>query len=95
MKISSLVCTSILVSIKNRFLDTSLINVDLESNYVRVTIKGKIFQVSLRDEIKIDESTSQRSMTTGHLLIIMPKLNYKVPIEMKSRPDTIRTDGKP
>lgn len=50
--------------------------VDVQPNYVRVTIKNKIFQMSLHDEVKITESTSQRSLITGHLLIIMPKLNY-------------------
>lgn len=72
-----------------------MINVDLESNYVRVTIKGKIFQISIRDEIKIEKSTSQRSMTTGHLLIVMPKVNYKAPLQMGNKTDVIREDGKP
>lgn len=57
-----------------RFLDTSLIDVDLQPKYVRVTVKQKIFQIALNDEIKISESTTQRSQMTGNLLIIMPKL---------------------
>lgn len=40
-------------------------------------MKGKIFQMALKDEVKISESTSKRSLVTGHLLIVMPKLNYK------------------
>lgn len=67
-----------------RFLDTSLIDVDVQINYVRVTIKGKVFQMALKDEIKIDESSSKRSQATGHLLIIMPKLNFnRIYFEMK------------
>lgn len=31
--------------------------------------------MALNDEVRIDESTSKRSQITGHLLIIMPKLN--------------------
>lgn len=31
--------------------------------------------MALNDEIRIDEATSQRSQTTGRLLIVMPKLN--------------------
>lgn len=61
---------------KFRHLDTSLIAVDLEVNYVRVTVKNKIFQLALVQEIKVDESSSKRSQITGDLLIIMPKLNY-------------------
>lgn len=58
-----------------RYLDTSLINVDIQPNYVRVTVKGKIFQMALNAEIRIDECSSKRSQITGHLLIVMPKLN--------------------
>lgn len=60
--------------IQKRFLDTSLIEVDVQPKYVRVTVKQKIFQMALNDEIKIAESTSQRSQITGSLLIVMPKL---------------------
>jgi protein TilB len=42
---------------------------------VRVTIKGKVFQMGLNEEVRIDECTAKRSQTTGHLLIVMPKLN--------------------
>jgi protein TilB len=63
------------LTITHRYLDTSLISVDVEANYVRVSIKGKIFQMALNDEVRIDECTSKRSQTTGHLLIKMPKLN--------------------
>lgn len=58
----------------HRFLDTSLIEVDVQPNYVRVTVKGKVFQMALGAEIRLDESTSKRSQTTGELLIVMPKL---------------------
>lgn len=57
-----------------RFLETSLIDVDVQPNYVRATIKEKIFQLSLSEEVNVSESTSKRSQTTGHLLITMPKL---------------------
>lgn len=60
---------------RHRFLDSSLIEVDAQPNYIRVTVKGKIFQMALNDEIRVDDSTSQRSQTTGNLLIVMPKLN--------------------
>ncbi len=66
---------------------------DLESNYVRVTIKEKIFQISFKDEIKIDKSTSQRSITTGHLLIVMPKVNYKAPIQLVDKRTAIISTG--
>lgn len=67
-----------------RFLDTSLIDVDVQPNYVRVSIKGKIFQMALNDEVCTDESTSKRSQTTGRLLIVMPKLKARDLIAAKS-----------
>lgn len=59
-----------------RYLDTSLIDVDAQANHIRVTVKKKIFQLALRDEIRISDSTTQRSLATGHLLIVMPKLQF-------------------
>jgi len=58
-----------------RYLDTSLIDLDVEPNYVRVTIKGKILQLALYEDVLADSSTAQRSQTTGHLIVTMPKLN--------------------
>lgn len=49
----------------------------MQVNYVRVTIKGKVFQMALNDEVRTDECTSKRSQVTGHLLITLPKLNAK------------------
>ena len=67
-----------------RFLDTSLINVDVQPNYVRVTVKGKIFQMALNNEVRIDECSSKRSQITGHLLIVMPKLNMENAVSVKN-----------
>ncbi|GFR05582.1 protein tilB homolog [Trichonephila clavata] len=58
-----------------RFLDTSLVEADVQPNYVRVKINGKYFQLLLPEEVHPDMSTSLRSQTTGHLLITMPKAN--------------------
>lgn len=39
-----------------------------------MTVKGKIFQLALNEEINISESTTKRSQMTGYLHIHMPKL---------------------
>ncbi|XP_054446073.1 dynein axonemal assembly factor 11 [Pteronotus mesoamericanus] len=57
-----------------RFMDTSLINVDVQPTYVRVTVKGKPFQLVLPAEVKPDSSFAKRSQTTGHLVVCMPKV---------------------
>jgi protein TilB len=57
-----------------RYLDTSLLDVDIQPTYVKVLIKGKIFQIVFHEEIKTESSTAQRSQTTGHLVLTMPKV---------------------
>ncbi|XP_017821076.1 dynein axonemal assembly factor 11 isoform X3 [Callithrix jacchus] len=56
-----------------RYMDTSLIDVDVQPTYVRVMIKGKPFQLVLPAEVRPDSSSAKRSQTTGHLVICMPK----------------------
>lgn len=60
-----------------RYLDTNFIQVDVQPYYVKVSIKGKVFQFVLQEEIYTDKSIAQRSQTTGHLLVTMPRVNYK------------------
>lgn len=57
-------------------LDASLLDVDVQPNYVRVTMKGKILQLSLLQEVSPDASSAKRSQTTGHLLVTMPKVDF-------------------
>ncbi|KAH8269853.1 hypothetical protein KR026_012391, partial [Drosophila bipectinata] len=57
-----------------RHLDTSLIDVDVEPFYARVTVKKKIFQIAYNEEVKPDETLVQRSQATGHLLVTLKKL---------------------
>ncbi|XP_029655079.1 protein tilB homolog [Octopus sinensis] len=61
-----------------KYLDSSLINVDIQPKYVRVLIKGKVFQLSLGMEISPTRSTCQRSKTSGYLSITMPKVGKMV-----------------
>ncbi|XP_028396014.1 protein tilB homolog [Dendronephthya gigantea] len=79
-----------------RYLDTSLINVDVQMNYVRVIVKGKIMQLALPEEIKPDSSTAKRSQVTGHLLLTMPKLKgiIRPKQERKAMPKESLNEGK-
>lgn len=45
---------------------------------MKVTVKNKIFQIVFPEEISVDKSVAQRSQTTGHLVLKMPKANYKI-----------------
>ncbi|XP_036904463.1 protein tilB homolog isoform X2 [Sturnira hondurensis] len=61
-----------------RYMDTSLINVDVQPTYVRVMVKGKPFQLVLPAEVQPDSSSAKRSQTTGHLVVCMPKVGEVV-----------------
>ena len=61
-----------------KFLDTSLLEVNLNPSWVSVRIKGKLTQMKFMEEIIVDKSVIERSQITGDLLIKMLKLtpNY-------------------
>ncbi|XP_076692262.2 dynein axonemal assembly factor 11 isoform X3 [Callospermophilus lateralis] len=61
-----------------KYMDTSLIEVDVQPTYVRVMVKGKPFQLVLPAEVKPDSSSAKRSQTTGHLVICMPKVGDRI-----------------
>ena len=56
-------------------MDTGSLNVDLEPDYVRCDIKGRVTQLLLPEEILVEKSNVQRSTTTGSLVIKCPKAN--------------------
>ncbi|XP_044540277.1 dynein axonemal assembly factor 11 [Gracilinanus agilis] len=67
-----------------RFMDTSLIDVDVQPTYVRVMVKGKPFQIVLPAEVNPDSSCAKRSQTTGHLMITMPKVGEVILVNRKA-----------
>ncbi|XP_075157394.1 touch insensitive larva B [Haematobia irritans] len=67
-----------------KYLDTSHIKVDVEINYIRVIVKGKIFQIALNEEVKPSQAVVQRSQITGELVIRAPKLNENKLLSLKS-----------
>jgi protein TilB len=56
-----------------KHLSSSLIDVDVHPTYISIVIKGKVLRLVLPAEVKSEESKAERSTTTGHLLISMPK----------------------
>ena len=56
-------------------MDTSYLDVDVQPFYVKVSIKGKILQLTLPFEVSTEKSLVKRNTTTGHLIITMPRLN--------------------
>lgn len=60
-----------------KHLDSSLIDVDVNPEWVSVIVKSKVLRLLLPAEVKVGESKAQRSKTTGHLVLIMPKVDPK------------------
>ena len=67
-----------------KFLDTNKIKVDLNPNYVRVDVNGKITQWRFENDIIVEKATVQRATTTGILEIKAPIMG------MKPREDRIK-----
>ncbi|VDM31685.1 unnamed protein product [Hydatigera taeniaeformis] len=65
-------------------MDTSLIDCDVQTNYVRVTLRNKVFQMALPEEVHPDRSSVQRSRVTGRLLVRMPKVISSSMIELRN-----------
>ncbi|CAG0890036.1 unnamed protein product [Cyprideis torosa] len=58
-----------------KHLDVSVMNVDVQPTFIRVTVRGKILQlVFLFDEVSPDRSNVMRVTSTGHLVVTMPKV---------------------
>lgn len=58
-------------------MDTSEIDVDVQPKYVRVTVRKKILQLVLEEEVKVDESNAKRLIGSKLLEITMPKVGYR------------------
>ncbi|XP_029447906.1 protein tilB homolog [Rhinatrema bivittatum] len=66
-----------------RYLDTSLVDIDVQPTYILIMVKSKPFQLVLPAEVKPDSSSAKRSQTTGHLVITMPKATEIIMTKLK------------
>ncbi|KAH8605693.1 putative Leucine rich repeat Leucine rich repeat [Trypanosoma vivax] len=55
-----------------KFLSTTLLDVQVEVNHIRVLVKGKLIQVPLARDIAPSEAAVQRASVTGELVIRVP-----------------------
>ncbi|VVC32578.1 Hypothetical protein CINCED_3A001006 [Cinara cedri] len=68
-----------------KFMDTDEIDVDVQPKYVRVTVRKKILQLVLEDEVKVDESNAKRLIGSKLLEITMPKVKQIIgPVKKQS-----------
>ncbi|GLE04334.1 hypothetical protein PINS_up013249 [Pythium insidiosum] len=56
-----------------RFLDTSLIDVDVHPSYVSMVIKNKLLRLRFPELVHSDQGKAERSKVTGTLRLTLPK----------------------
>lgn len=57
-----------------RFMDTSLVDLDVHPWYVSAVIKNKLFRIHWPEEVRADAGSAKRSASSGELVITVPKL---------------------
>ncbi|XP_015417066.1 PREDICTED: protein tilB homolog [Myotis davidii] len=82
-----------------RYMDTSLISVDVQPTYVRVTVKGKVRMpvgwLRLQSQ-PLDYASVSNPLSTGHLVVCMPKVGEvitggpRTPVSVRSTSDSSR-----
>ena len=60
-----------------KFMDTNKIKVDLQPQYIRLDINGKITQWKFEHEIIVEKAIVERSTTTGVLEVRAPILGFQ------------------
>ncbi|KAG1680975.1 hypothetical protein FOA52_009934 [Chlamydomonas sp. UWO 241] len=78
-----------------KYLDTSLIKVDVQPTFIRLLIKGRLLQLHLPCEVRTGASAAQRSNASGRLAITMPKEDPSQPVHNVAavRPRVAGTTG--
>jgi protein TilB len=61
----------------SKFLDSSLLEVEVHTDWVKITIKGKILQLRLDCPVVEHEAVCERSRSSGQLVITMLKASSK------------------
>jgi len=58
-----------------RFIDTSLVDVDVQPTHVSIVIKNKTLRLRFEDEVRPDAGKAERSKITGCLKLTIPKVD--------------------
>ena len=71
----------------SQHMDPSQYEIDVEPNYVRVTVKGKVFQLRLDAEVRCGAARAERSPATGKLTVTMPRVRRLMGLPKKCDDD--------
>eukprot|EP00741_Cyanophora_paradoxa_P008862 tig00001388_g8579.t1 len=61
-----------------KFLDTSLIEVDVHPRWLKCAAKGKVICLTWDEDVVVAKAKVLRSTTTGHLTFTLPKVNATI-----------------
>jgi len=73
----------------NRYLDVSLISIDVHPTWIRIEAKEKVLQLVLPCEVFSDDVAALRSETTGHLVVRMKMVKKERIIRFRSPADIV------
>ena len=84
----------------SQHMDPSQYEIDVEPNFVRITVKGKVFQLRLDAEVRCGAARAERSPATGKLIVTMPRVRrlrsfLKKCEEEKGKGDSKETKQRP
>ena len=68
-----------------RHLDSSLVDVDVQTRYVSIVVKGKTLRLETPEEVRPDAGKAERSTTTGELKLTLPKAKARDAAGFESR----------
>lgn len=68
-----------------RFLDTSLIDVDVHPAYVSIVAKNKLLRLRFPERVHSDAGTAERSKVTGTLRLTLPKAHVSATQQLRAQ----------
>ncbi|KAJ0402508.1 hypothetical protein ATCC90586_002678 [Pythium insidiosum] len=68
-----------------RFLDTSLIDVDVHPSYVSMVIKNKLLRLRFPELVHSDQGKAERSKVTGTLRLTLPKAHVTATQQLRAQ----------
>lgn len=78
-----------------RFLDTSLVDVDVHPSYVSIVAKNKVFRLKFPEVVHSDTGKAERSRTTGTLRLTLPKAHVTPTQKLRAQMHCEKSENKP
>ncbi|KAL3658139.1 hypothetical protein V7S43_016982 [Phytophthora oleae] len=68
-----------------RFLDTSLVDVDVHPSYVSIVVKNKVLRLKFPELVHSDAGKAERSKVTGTLRLTLPKAHVTLTQQLRAQ----------